>query len=72
MISSNEKLQLRQLIQMPQWKAFEGLANELISQLESNSPVRDNEWDTIRSLLTKEGQIEVIKRLTQEVYAKAQ
>ena len=71
MISGPEKTQLKQLISSPQWGALERLANEICDKLRDESSVRETEWETVSSILTKEGEIRGIRRLLQEVFTHA-
>lgn len=72
MLSKPEKQQLKQLLQSPQFPAFERLANELCDKYAYESPVRETEWETLRTTLTNQGMIMGIKKLIQELYANLQ
>jgi dihydroneopterin aldolase len=71
MIGNTERLQIKQLIQSPQWATLERLANEICETLKESS-VRETEWDTIKATLLQEGQVLGIKKLLQEAYKHAQ
>ena len=68
MITKQEKAQIRSILQSPQWGSVEHLANELCSKITGDSPLRETEWETLRSVILQAGQVEGIKRLLQELY----
>lgn len=68
MISPSEKIQIIKLLQSPQWKSVENLANEMIDRLKDDSQLRDSEWDTLKEVLLKEGRIRGIREFIQEIY----
>lgn len=68
MITAQEKSQIRQIIQSPQWSTIERFANLVCQNIESNSSVRDSEWDTIKATLEQSGQVQGIRRFIQELY----
>lgn len=70
-IAKSQKQQLRQLIQSPQWSAFDQLAQEMCAKLESDSVVRDSEWDTLKVALMNEGRVRGIRELIQETLENA-
>ncbi len=67
-MTEHEKSFIRSLVRSPQWDIIEGLAKEIVDRINSENLIRDTEWDTIKATLQKEGQVEGIKRLLQEVY----
>ena len=71
MLSSQEKAQLRALIQSPQYKTLERLASLLIDKIQNNVPIRENEYETMKTLFMQEGQKEGIKKLLQEIFLNA-
>lgn len=72
MLTKNEKDQLRRLIESPHWAAVELLANKLCDKLKDDNVVREDQWSTLKELLTREGQVRGIRLLLQEIYANAQ
>lgn len=72
MLSNPEKMQLRQLVQSPQWGTMERLANMLCDKMKEESAVKDTEWDTLKTTLLNEGIIRGIKSLVKEVYENIQ
>lgn len=72
MITKEERKQIRQILQSPQWGALERLANLLCDKIRDDNPIRNSEWETISTLLGREGQVRGIKTLLQEIYTQAQ
>lgn len=72
MISNIDRQQLKQLIQVPQWGAFDLLIKELIAKYKDEVGARDSEWDTVRNLLINEGKVRGLTELTQELYLQIQ
>jgi len=72
MISTNEKSQLRALLQSPQFRIVENIAKELTQNMKDQSNKRDTEWETAAAVVFEEGQIQGINKLLQELYRLAQ
>ena len=72
MISQTEKTQIRQALQTPQWRTVEAIANEICDKIAMDSVIRPTQWETLKTALLNEGQIQGIKRLVQELYQLAQ
>ena len=68
MITKGEQQQIKSLLQTPQWQVAEMIANKFRDKLAYDSPVRETEWDTIKTTLIKEGQIQGIKIFIEELY----
>jgi len=67
MISDNEKQQIRSLVSSPQWQTIERFA-QLLQQKIANEPINvDFEWTTVRDCLLREGKINGIRQLLQEL-----
>ena len=71
-ITNAERQQLRQVLQMPQWKTVERLAELLISQIQEQPAIAETQWMTLQNLLSREGEVRGIRRLIQEMYNQAQ
>lgn len=71
-LTQGEKIQIRQLLQSPQWKTAELVANQISDEIAYNPKTRDNEWETLKSVLIEEGKIQGIKQFIQELYKLAQ
>lgn len=72
MISPNEKKLARGLLQTPQWRIAELIADEMCDKLKTDSVVRESEWETLKTALLNEGQIRGIRNFLQEIYNYAQ
>lgn len=72
MFTKQEKGQIRQIIQMPQWRIIEQLVNDKIAKIKSDSIVGDTEWDTVKAALINEGQERGIRSLLQDIYLNSQ
>jgi len=72
MLSNPEKIQILQLLQDPRWQTVERYIKMLIEELNTDSTLRDNEWETLKTTLLKEGKIQGITELTQKLYEAAQ
>ena len=71
MLAKSQKQQLRQLMQSPQWGAFFQLAEEKCARVESDSVVKDSEWETLKTTLLNEGRVRGVRELLQEAMDKA-
>lgn len=71
MLTANEQSQIRGLLGSPQWKAIEHIAEILIKNFHDEGTIRDTEWETVKSTLLKQGRIEGITRLFQELQKQA-
>ena len=72
MLSNPEKIQILQLLQDPRWQTVERYIKILIEELNTDSTLRDSEWETLKTTLLKEGKIQGITELTQKLYEAAQ
>lgn len=70
MRSTNERAQLKSLIQSPQWGALQALASELSNKL-LTEVTTDTEWETLSTTLLSRGGVKTINRLFQEVEKEA-
>ena len=67
MLTKNERGQIRQLVQAPQWPTLERVAELKIASIVNEETVKDTEWETLQSVLMKEGRIKGIKELIKEL-----
>lgn len=67
-LTEAEKSQVRAIIQSPQWRAVERVANLFRENIESDSVVRDSQWDTLKTALINEGKSRGIKGFIDELY----
>ncbi len=72
MLAKSQKQQLRQLMQSPQWPAFNQLVEEMCAKIESTSNLQDTEWETLKSVVLNEGRVRGIRELIQETFTQAQ
>lgn len=68
MITQAEKSMLRQLIQSPTWSIIERLAQKQIDKIKTDSYVKETEFETIKTVLLSEGQIQGITNLINYIY----
>lgn len=66
-----ERGHIKQILQMPQWKSVEHLASMLCDRIAYNSKVKPTQWETLKSAIWDDGQIQGIKGLLQEMYKQA-
>ena len=71
-LTKGERQQIRQILQTPQWATVDRLANLLCDKISYSSKVKDTEWETLKTVLTEEGEVRGIKRLIQEMFNQAQ
>jgi hypothetical protein len=67
-MDEREKSQIKQLVQSYQWPVIERFAEELKKKIREDDCSRDTQWETLKTLLLKEGQVRGITRLIQELY----
>lgn len=72
MLEEKQKSSLKNLVQSPQWKLVEFVAEEYIKRINSGSSMRESEWDTLRELVGKEGRIQGVREFIQDIYANSQ
>lgn len=51
----------------PQWTGVEDFANMLCDKINSESPVRDTEWETLKMTLLNDGMVKGVRRFMQEL-----
>lgn len=67
-----EKSQILNLLRSPQWVSIENIAQEVQKEIQDDAVSHETEWDTIKSALLKQGQVNGIKRFIQRLYDIAQ
>ena len=72
MITKTARQQIKHILVSPQWQTIERLATLFTDNIMYESVLRDNEWETIKTALMNEGQVQGIKRFIQELYKEAQ
>ena len=71
MLNEIEKNNLKTLLQDPRWQTFQRFVELTKENIRSGSSLRDTEWETLKAVLTKEGQIQGINHLIQEMLLNA-
>lgn len=66
-ISDRDKQNLKQLIFSPQWKVVEQVVEMMCQDIRGRSKITDTEWETLKKILTDEGEERGIKRLMQQI-----
>ena len=72
MLSGIEKQQLLYLLQDPKWKTVEQFSEYLCKEIKDGILIGSSEWETLKDLLLREGQIQGIKRFINELYKQVQ
>lgn len=67
MVTDEMKSQIRQLVQSPQWKSVEHVAEQLIAKIQDNSPLRETNDETLKELFMQEGKVRGIREVFQEL-----
>ena len=70
-ISKAERDAMRHFLDSPEYRAYSHIMELVISKIQDDSDVRDTEWDTLKCVLLKQGKVEGIKRLHDEIYNQA-
>jgi hypothetical protein len=67
-LSENQKSALRGLLQSPQWRIVLSLADEYIKRVAERPGLLDTEWESIKQMCLKEGEVQGIRNFLQEVF----
>lgn len=70
-MDKTQRQQIKHVLSSPQWKAVEQLAQALCNKTAGESPVRDTEWETLKTTLENSGRIKGIQMLIQELWNEA-
>lgn len=68
MIDKKEQSYLKDVVHSQAWGIIQRLATLYCDKIKRERIVKDTEWDTIKSALYQEGQIEGIKKFIAELY----
>ena len=71
MISEKEKVILKNLSVSSEWQVVEKLAKDMLDDIQFRPKIKDNEWDTLRSIIGDEGETMGIRSLIQSVHKMA-
>lgn len=68
MLTDNQKLTLRHLLDSPQWKTAQFIAEEHIKGVQGESSLRDSAEETLKATYLKEGRVQGIREFIQELF----
>ncbi len=68
MIDNKERQQIRELISDPKFRVVEKIANDICDKIKEDSAIKDTQWETLKFMLTQEGEMRGIRRLIQALY----
>ena len=69
MLTKEEKNRIKVFVTSPDYQIFQKVANLLITQIRSESSMKDTEWETLKNTIMKEGQVTGIQRFLTEIFA---
>jgi hypothetical protein len=72
MLEDKQKSSLKNLIQSPQWKIVEFVAEEYIKRINNGSSIRETDWETLREVVGREGKVQGVREFIQELYQLSQ
>lgn len=72
MISQQDKSAIKMLLQSPQWRVAQYVADELIKNYQNQSKLGSTEWETARNVVRDEGRCEGIRNFVQELFKQAE
>lgn len=68
-LTEQEKNRLKLFVTSPDYDIAQKIADSLITQIKSESTVKDTEWETVKGTLTNEGQVTGIQRFIKEIFS---
>lgn len=68
MISKQEKSRMKMIVCSPDYDIIKKIGDELKDKIKSENVVRDTEWETVKALLDREGQVKGIDRIIKELF----
>ena len=71
MITEAERSQLKLILQSPQWATVVRLLDVYVQSIRDQSCLRDDLWQTARTVAYNEGQIDGIRKFVQELFKEA-
>lgn len=72
MFTAAQTNRIKTLLASKEWQEVEQVAHEVQAQIRSTSPLRNTQWETTKETLLREGKIQGINTLIQELYALSQ
>ena len=70
-LTPEQKSALKNFLQSPQWETVRFLADEYIDRVRTGSSVKDTEWETAVSILSKENKEAGVREFIQELFNSA-
>jgi hypothetical protein len=67
-LSDSQKSSLKLLLQSPQWKIVEAIEEELVKNITLDSSIRETTDETLKETYLKEGRVQGIRLLIQELF----
>ncbi len=72
LIQDPENEIIRQFLMSKQWKAIEKVMEKILQDLKDQSTLRQNAEETLKATYLKEGAMQGLQRLKQELFLKAE
>ena len=70
-LTKNERMQIKAILQSPQWDTIERMANLFCSRIREKSVVGSTQWETLQTSLINEGFIQGVRKFFQSLYDEA-
>ena len=71
MLSKPEQAQIKHLLQTQSWQTIERVVQLSIEKINDQPCLTDNEWETIKNVCLREGQIQGIRNFIRSLYDEA-
>jgi hypothetical protein len=68
MISDRDKATIKRLYFGQEWAVINNVIEELHKEIQDQSKLADNEWETLRNTVLDEGGLRVLRRLQQKIF----
>ena len=67
-MTPQEKSAIKSILQSPQWRTIERLAEIMRNEIKEDSGIREEEFATLKAVLTNEGKRQGIKEFIERLY----
>lgn len=67
-MTPQDKVILKKLSLTTEWEMLKKLSDEMIKEVQSRTKLKDNEWDSLKSLIGDESEVKGLTRLIQRVH----
>ena len=67
-LSDSQKSRLKSFLQSPEWKIVEEIKDEYIKKISLSSSIRDTTDETLKETYLKEGRVQGISLIVQELF----